>query len=194
MSDRTENMKNIKRAINSDKHQRVAGVIAQITQQGRDDELKATIIARRAGVHRSFASNHFAAQITHAKAEIQARFITGLDSQTALTAASLRVEIETARQQARAAQQEIHQLKERLARQLGNDVATTRVTCEARSLTKASTLRSGAGGSSRLDARLKNATREPSADSDGRSDMSLPRSPATFAEARIVVASATSRT
>lgn len=125
MSDRTENMKTIKRAINSDKHQRVAGVIAQITQQGRDDDLKATIIARRAGVHRSFVSNHFAAQITHAKAEIQARFITGLDGQTALTAASLRVEIETARQQARAAQQEIHQLKERLARQLGNDVATT---------------------------------------------------------------------
>lgn len=89
----------------------------------------ATTISRRRsspgapGVHRSFVSNHFAAQITHAKTEIQARFITGLAGQTALTAASLRVEAETAKQQARASQDEIHQLKERLARTLGNEVA-----------------------------------------------------------------------
>ena len=72
-------------------------MIAQIRDQGRDDELKATIIARRAGVHRSFVSNHFAAQIAHAKAEIQSRFIAGLSGQTALSAASLRVEMETAK-------------------------------------------------------------------------------------------------
>jgi hypothetical protein len=123
MSTRTGAMKTAKRAINTDKHERVQAVIAQIKDQGRDDDLKATIIARRAGVHRSFVSNHFAAQITHAKTEIQARFITGLAGQTALTAASLRVEMETAKQQARGAQQEIHQLKERLARTLGNEVA-----------------------------------------------------------------------
>lgn len=123
MSDRTGAMKTAKRAINTDKHARVQAVIAQIKAQGRDDDLKATIIARRAGVHRSFVSNHFAAQITHAKTEIQARFVTGLAGQTALTAASLRVEAETAKQQARASQDEIHQLKERLARALGNEVA-----------------------------------------------------------------------
>lgn len=123
MSDRAENMKTAKRAINADKHQRVAAVITQIKAQGRDDDLKATIIARRAGVHRSFVSNHFAAQITHAKTEIQARFTAGLGGQTALTAASLRVEMETAKQQARAAQQEVRALKERLARALGDEVA-----------------------------------------------------------------------
>ena len=123
MSDRSENMKAAKRQINTDKHQRVAAVIAQIKDQGRDDDLKATIIARRAGVHRSFVANHFAAQITHAKTEIQARFTAGLSGQSALTAASLRVEMETAKQQARAAQQEIRLLKERLARALGAEVA-----------------------------------------------------------------------
>lgn len=123
MSDRAENMKTAKRAINTDKHKRVAAVIAQIKDQGRDDDLKATIIATRAGVHRSFVANHFAAQITHARTEIQARFIAGLGGQTALTAASLRVEMETAKQQARAAEQEIRVLKERLARMLGDEVA-----------------------------------------------------------------------
>ena len=88
MTDRAERMQAAKRQIDSDKHQRVAAVIAQITQQGRDDDLKATIIARRAGVHRTFVANHFAAQVTHAKAQIQARFIAGLDGQTAVTAAS----------------------------------------------------------------------------------------------------------
>ncbi len=91
-------------------------VIAQIRDQGRDDDLKATVIARRAGVHRSFVSSHFAAEIAHAKAEIQSRFIAGLDGQTALSAASLRVEMETAKQQAREAQQEIRALKARLAK------------------------------------------------------------------------------
>ncbi len=86
-------------------------MIAQIKDQGRDDELKATIIARRAGVHRSFVSNHFAGQIAHAKAEIQSRFIAGLSGQTALSAASLRVEMETAKQQAREAQQADPQLE-----------------------------------------------------------------------------------
>lgn len=123
MSDRAENMKTAKRAINTDKHQRVHAVIAQIKDQGRDDDLKATIIARRAGVHRSFVSNHFAAHIVHAKTEIQARFTAGLSGQTALTAASLRVEMEIAKQQARAAQQEVGRLKERLARTLGDEVA-----------------------------------------------------------------------
>lgn len=125
MNDRAENMKTAKRAINTDKHTRVGAVIAQIKDQGRGDDLKATIIARRAGVHRSFVTNHFAAQITHAKTEIQARFVAGLGGQTALTAASLRVEMETAKQQARAAQQEVHRLKERLARTLGDEVAAT---------------------------------------------------------------------
>ena len=67
-----------KRAINDEKHQRVRAVIAQIRDHGQDDDLKATVIARRAYVHRSFVSNHFAAEIAHAKAEIQARFIAGL--------------------------------------------------------------------------------------------------------------------
>ena len=125
MSDPTDRMRHAKRQINSDKHQRVQAVIAEITEQGRDDDLKATIIARRAGVHRSFVTNHFAAQVTHAKTEIQARFVAGLSGQTALTAASLRVEMETAKQQARAAQDEVRRLKERLARALGDEVADT---------------------------------------------------------------------
>jgi len=125
MSDRATSMKTAKRAINDGKHDRVRAVIAQIKDQGRDDDLKATIIARRAGVHRSFVSNHFTAQITHAKTEIQARFTAGLSGQSALTAASLRVEMETAKQAARAAQDEIRQLKERLARTLGEEVAAT---------------------------------------------------------------------
>ena len=62
MTDRTVAMKSAKRAINDEKYDRVRAVIAQIRDQGRDDELKATIIARRAGVHRSFVSNHFAAR------------------------------------------------------------------------------------------------------------------------------------
>ena len=82
-------MKDAKRAINSAKHDRVRAVIAQIKDQGREDDLKATMIARRAGVHRSFVSNHFAAEIPHARAEIQSRFIAGLNGQTALSAASL---------------------------------------------------------------------------------------------------------
>jgi len=125
MSDRSENMKAAKRRINSDKHQRVAAVIAQIKDQGRDDDLKATIVARRAGVHRSFVANHFAAQIVHAKTEIQARFIAGLDGQTALTAASLRVEMETAKQQAHRSHDEVRRLKTRLAKVLGDELAET---------------------------------------------------------------------
>jgi len=39
-------------------------------------------------------SNHFAGQIAHAQAEIQSRFIAGLSGQTAVSAASLRVEME----------------------------------------------------------------------------------------------------
>ena len=90
MSDRTDEHEDAPSArINNEKHDRVRAVIAQIKDQGRDDDLKATIIARRAGVHRSFVSNHFAAQIAHAKAEIQSRFIAGLSGQTALSAASL---------------------------------------------------------------------------------------------------------
>ena len=125
MSDRAASMKTAKRRINNEKHERVPAVIAQIKDQGRDDQLKATVIARRAGVHRSFVSNHFAAQIAHAKAEIQSRFIAGLSGQTALSAASLRVEMETAKHQAREAQQEIRDLKARLARTLGEEVADT---------------------------------------------------------------------
>ena len=116
-------MKTAKRRINSEKRERVRAVIVQIKDQGRDDHLKATVIARRAGVHRSFVSNHFAGQIAHAKAEIQSRFIAGLSGQTALSAASLRVEMETAKHQAREAQQEIRGLKARLARALGEEVA-----------------------------------------------------------------------
>jgi hypothetical protein len=123
MIDRAASMKTAKRRINTDKHERVTAVITQIKDQGRDDQLKATIIARRAGVHRSFVSNHFAGQLAHAKAEIQARFIAGLSGQTALSAASLRVEMETAKHQAREAHEEIRSLKARLARTLGEDVA-----------------------------------------------------------------------
>jgi len=123
--DRTTAMKDAKRRINGEKYERVRAVIAQIRDQGRDDELKATIIARRAGVHRSFVSSHFAAEIAHARAEIQSRFIAGLGGQTALSAASLRVEMETAKQQAREAQQDIRALKARLARMLGEEVAAT---------------------------------------------------------------------
>jgi hypothetical protein len=123
MSDRATGMKTAKRRINNEKHERVTAVIAQIRDQGRDDQLQATVIARRAGVHRSFVSNHFAGQLAHAKAEIQSRFIAGLSGQTALSAASLRVEMETAKHQAREAQQEIRSLKARLARTLGEEVA-----------------------------------------------------------------------
>ena len=68
-------------------------------------------------------SNHFGGQLAHARAEIQSRFIAGLSGQTALSAASLRVEMETANHQARKAQQEIRDLKTRLARTLGEEVA-----------------------------------------------------------------------
>ena len=123
MSDRAASMKTAKRRINTDKHERVQAVIAQIKDQGREDQLKATVIARRAGVHRSFVSTHFAGELAHAKAEIQSRFIAGLSGQTALSAAALRVEMETAKHQAREAQQEIRDLKARLARTLGDEVA-----------------------------------------------------------------------
>jgi hypothetical protein len=123
MSDPAAIMKTAKRRINTDKHERVRAVIAQIKDQGREDQLKATVIARRAGVHRLFVSNHFAGQIAHAKAEIQSRFIAGLSGQTALSAASLRVEMETAKHRAREAQQEFRDLKARLARTLGEEVA-----------------------------------------------------------------------
>jgi hypothetical protein len=123
MSDRAASMKTAKRRINTDKHERVQAVIARIRDQGREDQLKATVIARRAVVHRSFVSSHFAGQIAHAHADIQSRFIAGLSGQTALSAASLRVEMETAKHQAREAQQEISDLKARLARTLGDEVA-----------------------------------------------------------------------
>jgi hypothetical protein len=92
----------------------------------QQDQLKTTVIARRAGVHRSFVSNHFAAQIAHDKAEIQSRFIAGLTAETALSAASLRVEMEAAKHQAREAQSEIRALKTRLARSLGEEIAAKR--------------------------------------------------------------------
>jgi chromosome segregation ATPase len=123
VTDQTVAMKDAKRAINAEKYERVRAVIAQIRDQGRDDELKATIIARRAGVHRSFVSAHFAAEIAHARAEIQSRFIAGLNGQTALSAASLRLEMETAKHQAREAQHEIRALKARLAKTLGEEIA-----------------------------------------------------------------------
>jgi hypothetical protein len=123
MSDRAASMKTAKCRINTDKHERVQAVIVQIKDQGREDQLKATVVARRAGVHRSFVSNHFAGQLAHAKTEIQSRFIAGLSGQTALSAASLRVELETAKHQAREAQREIRNLKARLARTLGEEVA-----------------------------------------------------------------------
>jgi len=112
----TVGMTEAKRAINDEKYQRVRAVIAQSREQGRDEHLKASVIARRAEVHRSFVSNHFAADIAHAKSEVQSRFIAGLNGHAALTAASLRVELETAKHQAREAQREIRALKERLAR------------------------------------------------------------------------------
>jgi hypothetical protein len=96
VNDREASMQTAKRQINSEKYERVIAVIAQIKEQGRDDQLKATFIARRAGVHRSFVSNHFAGQIAHARAEIQSRFIAGLTGQTALSGVALRVEMETA--------------------------------------------------------------------------------------------------
>jgi AraC-like DNA-binding protein len=123
MTDRAAGMTRAKRAINDEKHQRVDAVISQIREQGLDEDLKASVIARRAGVHRSFVTNHFAAEIGHAKAEIQSRFIVGLGGQNALSAASLRVELETAKHQARDAQREIHALRDRLARALGEEVA-----------------------------------------------------------------------
>jgi hypothetical protein len=123
VSDRTASMTRAKRVINDEKHQRVRAVIAHVREQGRDEDLKASVIARRAGVHRSFVSNHFTGEITHAKAEIQSRFIAGLGSQTALSAASLRVELEAAKQQAREAQREVRALKDRLARALGEEIA-----------------------------------------------------------------------
>jgi hypothetical protein len=49
--------------------------------------------------------------------------IAGLSGQTALSAASLRVEMETAKHQAREAQHKIRDLKARLARTLGDEVA-----------------------------------------------------------------------
>lgn len=121
MTNRAAAMTGAKRAINGEKYERVRAVIAQIKDQGRDQDLKAAVIARRADVHRSFVSNHFAAEITRAKAEIQSRFIARLGGQTALSAASLRVELETAKHQARDGQQEIRLLKERLARTLGEE-------------------------------------------------------------------------
>jgi chromosome segregation ATPase len=123
VTDKTAAMTDAKRAINGEKYERVRAVIAQIRNQGRDHDLQATIIARRAGVHRSFVTTHFAAEIQHAKAEIQSRFMAGLNGQTALSAASLRVELETAKHQAREAEQEIRTLKTRLARTLGEEVA-----------------------------------------------------------------------
>lgn len=123
MSDRAASMKTARRRINTEKRERVQAVIVQIKDQGREDLLKATVIARRAGVHRSFVSNHFAGQIAHAQAEIQSRFIAGLSGQTAVSAASLRVEMETAKHQAREAQEEIRSLKARLARALGEEIA-----------------------------------------------------------------------
>jgi len=125
VTDRTAAMKDAKRTINGEKYERVRAVIAQIRDQGRDDELKATIIARRASVHRSFVSSHFAAELAYARTELQSRFIAGLGGQTALSAASLRVEMESAKQQARETQQEIRALKARLARTLGEEIAAT---------------------------------------------------------------------
>jgi chromosome segregation ATPase len=54
---------------------------------------------------------------------IQSWFIAGLSGQTALSAASLRVEMETAEHQAREAHEEIRALKMRLARALGEEIA-----------------------------------------------------------------------
>jgi hypothetical protein len=92
-------------------------------KSGCDDELKATVSERRAGVHRSFVSNHFAGQLPHANAEMKSQCIAGLDGQTALSAASLRVEMETDKHHADEAQQEILSLKGRLVRALGEQIA-----------------------------------------------------------------------
>jgi chromosome segregation ATPase len=119
----TDGMIRAKHAINDGKYARVRAVIAQVREQGRDEDLKAAVIARHAQVHRSFVANHFAGEIAQARAEIQSRFIAGLGSQTALTAASLRVELEAAKHQAREAHREITALKQRLARTLGAEVA-----------------------------------------------------------------------
>ena len=120
---RSDAMTEAKRQLNTQKHQRVAAVIQQIRDQGRDDELRPTIVARRAGVHRSFVTKHFASHLDLARADIQARFVAGLTGQTALTAASLRVEAETAKQQLRDAQAENLRLKRKLASALGAEVA-----------------------------------------------------------------------
>ena len=71
-------------------------------------------------------SHHFAAQLAHAKGEIQSRFIAGLSGQTALNAGSLRVEMETDKHHAGEAQQEILSLKGRLVRALGEEIAAKR--------------------------------------------------------------------
>jgi hypothetical protein len=71
-------------------------------------------------------SHHFAGQLALAKGEIQSRFIAGLSGQTALSAVSLRVEIETANHQAGEAHEEIRALKTRLARALGDEIAAKR--------------------------------------------------------------------
>jgi hypothetical protein len=92
-------------------------------KSGCDDELKATVSERRAGVHRSFVSNHFAGQLPHANAEMKSQCIARLDGQTALSAASLRVEMETDKHHADEAQQEILSLKGRLVRALGEQIA-----------------------------------------------------------------------
>jgi hypothetical protein len=79
MSDRAASMATVKRRINDEKHERVTAVIAQIKSQGRDDDLKATIIARRAGVHRSFVHNHFAGLAAdHPQHSLSSAAVTGL--------------------------------------------------------------------------------------------------------------------
>ena len=82
------------------------------------------MIARRAGVHRSFVSKPLRRRDRSTpRAEIQSRFIAGLSGQTALSAASLRVEMETAKQQAREAHREIRALKAAARATLGEEVA-----------------------------------------------------------------------
>jgi hypothetical protein len=68
-------------------------------------------------------NNHFAVQLAHANAEMKSRFIVGLNGLTAFSAASPRVEMETAKHQAREAQREILSLKGRLARALSEQIA-----------------------------------------------------------------------
>ena len=123
MGDRAASMTTAKRRINTEKHERVQAVIAQIKDQGREDQLKATVIARRAGVHRSFVSNHFAGQIAHAQAEIQSRFHRRPERPDGAERRVAQGEMETAKHQAREAQQEIRDLKARLVRTLGEEVA-----------------------------------------------------------------------